>query len=186
MRIAIAVLLWGVSSLGAVNQGVTFEEQIEHAGKSLLLNGTGVREVSLLITSIDVYVAGLYATKKSSDPIAVMSDPGLRVVKMRFLRDVSKKDILKAWKKGLDNNCKNNCEAIHAAASTMNEKLPDLKEGDWMVYSFEKNFVELKLNGKELGTIRADYADHEILACWLGENPPNESLKQGLLGRSGD
>jgi long-chain acyl-CoA synthetase len=39
------------------------------------------------------------------------------------------------------------------------------------------------LNGQEKGTISGDDFGKALLRVWLGDHPPSEDLKAGLLGK---
>ena len=39
------------------------------------------------------------------------------------------------------------------------------------------------VNGKTKGTIKGEAFARWLFAVWLGPNPPNAGLKQGLLGK---
>ena len=41
----------------------------------------------------------------------------------------------------------------------------------------------LQLNGKQLGTIEGDDFGTALLLVWLGDKPPSDELKAGLLGK---
>ena len=56
---------FSVAVFGAELKGVTMPDQDKIESKNLVLNGQGIREVSVLGIIVRVYVAGLYLEKKS-------------------------------------------------------------------------------------------------------------------------
>lgn len=148
----------------------------------LVLNGMGIREATFL--KVDVYVAGLYVTAKTTDPKAILDSAGPKRLEMRFVRDVSREDIQKAWLKSLKDNCDTHCDAVIAQAQALNPKIPDLKKGETMTYFFETGRVRISVNGQEIGTVEGAAFARVLLSCWIGDHPPNTGLKNGLLGLS--
>ena len=63
--------------------GVVMPEQVTVDGKTLVLNGLGLREATFL--RVDVYVAGLYLEEKSQDADKTQ-DSSHRVKNTRFPR----------------------------------------------------------------------------------------------------
>jgi len=74
-----------------------FEDKIQLAGSSLVINGVGKRAVSILRG----YVAGLYLSRKASTPEAVYAAPGPKRVQIRMLLEVGAEEFVKAVNKGV-------------------------------------------------------------------------------------
>jgi hypothetical protein len=162
--------------------GVSMPDQKTVGGKSLVLNGMGIREATMF--KVDVYVAGLYLEAKSQDAAAILASPETKQVDLNFVRDVGAKDIREAWSKSLKNNCATDCAAVTPKFEKLNAAMEDMKNGDVMSFSFLKDKTEITVKGKAPLTIEgADFA-RVMLASWLGPNPPNEGLKRGMLGGS--
>ena len=66
--IAVVVLAAAVDLRAATLAGVTLPDSTQVAGKTLVLNGVGLRTKFV----VKVYVAGLYLEQKSSDPNAIL------------------------------------------------------------------------------------------------------------------
>jgi hypothetical protein len=167
--------------LAASRAGVTLPDTVQVDGKTLLLNGLGLREATFL--KIDVYVAGLYVEKKSADPAALMG-PGPKQLRMHFVRGVGSADLVKNWQEGIARNVKG------AAADAVKERfervyavMADVAEGDEMVLTeIPEKGVTLSIKGKDLVTIPGDDFAKALWSIWLG-TPPNPELKEGLLGK---
>src|SRR5262245_65111893 len=74
---------------------VVLPDSISVHGKQLVLNGMGLREATML--KVDVYVAGLYLETRSSDPAQILQSNQTKRIVLRFVRDVDRKDVVKAW-----------------------------------------------------------------------------------------
>ena len=68
--IAIAALLLALVPTDMVVSGVRFQDSVTIAGTTLLLNGAGVRCVTILC--VKVYVAGLYVRERTTNPNDVL------------------------------------------------------------------------------------------------------------------
>jgi hypothetical protein len=94
--------------------------------------------------------------------------------------------VSKAWNEGFEKNCEPDCEAHKASLEKLKGFMTsDVKEGDSMTLNFLPDKVILLLRGKLAGTVEAKGFAKTLLRVWLGKNPPNEALKEGLVGKSG-
>lgn len=160
--------------------GAKFEETVNVGRATLTLNGVGMRTATIF--SLKVYAAGLYVAQPSKDPKALMEAQWPIQLQMEFMRNVESKDIAEAWQKSFDQNCGKDCESLKARFFLLKSMMPTVKKGDRMTYTFQESGVEITHNGKPVGDVgRADFSRF-LLSTWLGENPPNEGLKKGLLG----
>lgn len=175
-------LLVPAVAFGGTKAGVTLPDTIELGGKKLVLNGLGVREATIL--NIDVYVAGLYLERKSSDAAAIIRSPGPKRLTLQFVRDVDRKDIVNAWNEGFEKNAGANQSKLAARVAQLNAWMTDLKTGDQLVFSHLPNRgVTVQIQGKTRGTIEGDDFAQALFSIWLGSHPPNKGLKRGLLGQ---
>jgi hypothetical protein len=59
-----------------------------------------------------------------------------------------------------------------------------MKDGDEIVLTVSPGTgTTVALNGAEKGTIAGDDFGTALLKVWLGDHPPSEELKAGLLGK---
>ena len=184
-KVVVGIVLFLITSLpaGAAHlEGVTMAEHYLLNGKELVLNGMGLREATIF--KVDVYVAGLYVEAKSQNSAEIISSQGLKHVEMKFLRNVGADRMRSTWKESFERNCKNDCEPLRPALKQLLDIMADVKKGDLVSLSFLPGRVELDCNGKKLGVIEGgDRFSGLLLACWIGPYPPNEGLKEGMLGR---
>ncbi|MCB0340376.1 MAG: chalcone isomerase family protein [Bdellovibrionales bacterium] len=146
----------------------------------MVLNGIGTRKATWF--RIRVYHAGLYLESKSNSTEQILSDSGTKELRMRFLRDVSKEDMVDAWTDGFIKNAID-YSAIKDNVAIFTALMVDVKEGDTFAIQFKSNTVEIFYNDSFAGAVSDHEFARDVLAIWLGDHPPNESLKEGLLGK---
>lgn len=167
--------------------GVRFEPQVQLAGQSLQLNGTGLRAVAWF----KGYAAGLYLTRPAASPEAVLATPGAKRLQMRMLVDVPVGEFIKAFDKGVNRNTP---EAQHpkladrmAQFDALLQPLGTVNKGDLVNLDLVPGQgLQFWLNGRQLGAaIPGDDFYAALLLIFLGDKPVDKSLKAGLLGQAG-
>ena len=170
----------GSPAFAASKGGVTMPDKIHVAGKDLVLNGLGIREATIFY--VDVYVAGLYVEKKSHDPKELIHSDTVKRLKLKFVRDVDRSDIVDAWTEGFKKTGK--YAALKPKIDKLNSWMEDIKEGQSMVYTYVPGKgITIKVKGKVKGVIKGKDFMEAFLTIWLGPKPPNKGLKKGLLGK---
>jgi hypothetical protein len=176
----LAVLLLALPAPAAEKAGVTLPDTVDVAQDTLVLNGIALREKFV----IDVYVAGLYLTEKSSDAAAILAKDGPRMMVMHFVRDVEAGKINDAWFDGLKANVKNVTPELKAKFDQLAKMMTDVKDGQEMGFTYTPaTGTDVMVAGKTMGGIPGkDFAD-AILATWIGPKPgPGQRFKKALLG----
>jgi len=172
---------WSAIALNAASlAGVTLPDSQQVAGKSLVLNGLGLRTKMM----VKVYVAGLYLEQKSSDPNAIMkSDTPKRIV-MHFIYHPSKSQMADAFNDGFNDNAPDAVKTMKPDIDKLNAALEDLKAGDEMVFTYVPGTgTTLAINGKDKVTIAGQPFEQALLSVWLGPKPPTADVKKGMLGQ---
>lgn len=164
-------------------EGVKFADSVAVEGETLPLNGAGLRTATIF--KVKVYAGALYLKKKLTDADAALALPPPKQIQMEFFREVEASDIAKAWDHSFEENCEADCGAAKPRIEKLKSLMPSVKKGDRMVYTFQTASVEIGLNGKTLGKIEGENFPRTLLATWIGKHPPTETLKEGLLGKSG-
>lgn len=183
-RIAFLSLVFScfaMSTQAAELNGVKMDDSVTLGGKTLVLNGMGLRAATIF--KVKVYVGGLYLEAKSQDPSAILESKGLKKVEMRFLRDVSAEKIRDAWSKSFTDNCGAQCEALKPRFDSLNQMMPEFKNGDSLQLAFHPDRVEISYNGAEKGKITGEDFARALLTTWMGNKPPSDELKAGMLGK---
>ncbi|PYX89960.1 MAG: hypothetical protein DMG68_03440 [Acidobacteria bacterium] len=162
--------------------GVKLPDQVTLEGKTLKLNGAGIRAAKILLT-FNVYAAGLYLENQIHDADAIASSDQLKSIQMVFMRDVSGKQMADAFQEGFEKNCVAGCAELKPYIGKLQGLLKDMKKGETMAYHFLPNGVELVIRGQKAGTIGDKAFTRQLIRCWIGKNPPNPELKEGLVGK---
>ena len=176
------IILLATSASAGRRAGVTMADTITVAGKQLTLNGMGLREATF--AKVDVYVAGLYVETPSSQPAKLIAANEVKLVALRFKRDVSHDDIVKAWTKGFAGNATVPVAKIEPFITQLNAWMPGFSKGDIMTFTLVPGKgVTVHINGQVKGTVGDDDFARSLLSIWLGPKPPTSDLKAGMLGR---
>ena len=159
-------------------QGVTFPDTATVGGKSVTLNGMGVRVAYVFVK---VYVAGLYLESTTSDArAAVQSDEAKRML-LQFLRDVTHEEMVDAMKEGF----------AHTATPALQPQVEQfssfftkpLLEGSQASFDYVPGTgTTVTIAGEVKGTIPGTDFMRALWGIWLGDEPADSSLKAGLLG----
>ncbi|MGH6647233.1 chalcone isomerase family protein [Aquabacterium sp.] len=190
--VALALGLWVASALPSlavaaqVVGGVTFDDRCEVAGKSLVLNGAGLRTKLI----IKVYAVGLYLPGREQNPGAVLAQQGPKSVHITMLRDVRGSDLSEALVKGMVANLspkelmamQSRLDDLHTALMSAG----DAKKGDVIQLDYLPGTgAHLTLAGKPLSKdIPGEDFYQGLLKIWIGEKVSDKGLKSELLGQA--
>lgn len=160
-------------------KGVKMPDTTEVEGKTLKLNGMGLRTKVVF----KVYVAGLYLEQTSKDGKEVLARDEARVMSLAMLRDVDKKGMVEAIMKGVEANTAN-LAPIKERLDGLAASMADLKEGHVfrLTYVPGKGTTLTSPGAKEFTAPGKDFAD-ALFAAWLGDKPVDGGLKDGVLGK---
>ncbi len=170
--------IFSVSLTAAEIQGAKFPDSVSEQGKNLVLNGLGVRTY----WSFNVYAAALYQESKNQNPSAILDSKAVRVLRMFYFRDVGQGDALKVWKKSFQAYCPDPCEKFKQSMDQFYAQISSIEKGQEATYVFSEDTVEIR---SKTGTTKIMQPEFPkiVLSTWIGQSPPTEKLKQGLLGK---
>ena len=159
--------------------GVNVAQTVSVHGKTLTLNGSGIRKKLFF----KVYVGSLYTERKVTTPAQLLSDLGEKLVRMNFVYSkVEKEKIIEAFAEGLENNSPGVARSAEAKAF-LSWFTSDFVAGDTVDISLSPDgTVTATHNGKALGTVRSQALAQGVLLIWFGEKPADGDLKKGMLG----
>lgn len=161
--------------------GVQLPESVTVAGTTLLLNGMGIREATAL--QIDVYVAGLYVTRRGRDATTVLAADAPRRVVMHMLRDVSRDEVVEGFTTGLRRNSPDQFASFGPIIARLRSMVQETHEGDVVTITYVPGRgTEIAVNGRSRGTIEDPAFGRAIFLNFIGPRPPNRGLRTGLLG----
>lgn len=167
---------------GATRDGVTLPDSTEVSGKALPLNGIGIREATIF--GVNVYVAGLYLEEKTSDPNVVITSNAPKRIVMHFVRDVGLEDITEAYREGFEKNADGKYATIEARVQRWNGFMSGMKDGDKMVVTYiPGKGTNVTIRNEDRGTIAGHDFSQVLFRIFVGPNPPNSDLKEGMLGK---
>ena len=170
-------------TLGTVAQageleGARLPDTLKAGDKTLNLNGLGLRKKAMF----KVYVGGLYLESPSKDAGAIIMTDEAKAIRMHFLRDLKKAQLVEAFQEGFEANVKDKA-AQQAAFERMLAVVPDVKEGNTLTFTYVPGKgTTLSAGSQELGVFEGKGFADAVFALWLGPKPPSEELKRGLLG----
>ena len=154
-----------------------FPPSLTLAGQELTLNGVGMRLATFF--NIKVYAAGLYLTKKARSPQVVKALPGPKVIGLYFLRNVDKDDISQAWRKAYG------MQRFIKEVQLLNSYMGEMRKNTYgMQFQLYHDGLVVKVGEVIHPKIANAAFARAILDIYLGPKPPNEELKQGMLGVS--
>lgn len=162
-------------------KGVNFPDEITLDGAKLVLNGLGLRLATSL--KVKVYIAGLYVTDRSEDPQAILQARSPKRLVLHFLRNVGNEDLIKAWDDGLKGNAAGQIPALKDRIEKIKNLTKDMKAAQELIFTYRPGSgIEVGIDGAVIGTVEGDDFSEAFFSIWLGPNPPNQGLKDGLLG----
>ncbi len=160
--------------------GITMPETAEVGGKDLVLNGMGTRKATFL--KVKVYVMGLYLEEKSKDGPAIAASDQAKKIVMHFVRAVAESDLQDAWQEGFEKNT-DSIDSIKDQIHQFHGMQASMEEGEQMVLEFLDETVTVSVKGEVKGTITGREFQSALLLIWLGKEPPNKDLREGVLGK---
>ena len=172
-----------VSTLGTVAvaaelSGVTLPDTLKVGEKTLKLNGLGLRKKAMF----KVYVGGLYLESPSKDARAILASDQAKAIRLHFLRDLTKAQLVEAFQEGFAANAKDTV-AQKATFDKMLALVPDVKTGSTLTFIYlPGKGTTLQVADKELGVFEGKGFADAVFSIWLGAKPPSEDLRKGMLG----
>jgi hypothetical protein len=179
--LAVALVLLTGFALAADVGGVKVPDTQTVDGKTLKLNGAGIRKKSIF----KVYVAGLFVETPGKDAAALLASSQAKSMHLWMLRDIKGASVSGAIADGFELNSKAALPQLQPRLDQLAKMIPDLKKGDQMSMTWvpDRGTV-VNVRGTDVGTIEGrDFAD-ALFAVWLGPSPVQDDLKQALLGSS--
>lgn len=181
-RLMVLLGLFLFSNVWAVEvEGVNVHESVVASGKTLQLNGAGVRTKFFF----DIYVGALYLPEKTTSAEKALLMSGPKQVSMTFLySEVSREKLVSAWDEGFRLNLSAEAvAALKARLEQFNSLFATVHKGDVYLFNFnDDGSTSVVLNGKTVGQIRGADFQQALLSVWLGDTPADNGLKSAMLG----
>ena len=183
--ILICFAMVATPSIAATLEGQRFDDNARVATQDLALNGLGLR--SMLF--IKIYVAGLYLPEKATTLRVIANMPGPKRLQLRMLRKADADDFIEALVEGVeDNTSKAELVQLSARMQQLTQSINAIGSvvaGDSLNFDFVPGVgTSITVNGMKKGKIieGADFYN-AVLKIFVGQDPMDERLKAGLLGK---
>jgi len=164
-------------------EGVDIPPQATVSGKTLQLNGAGLRTVVLLIVPIKAYVASFYAPAPLRSAKAVMASPGPLQLNFTFLQGVGQSQVTDAWTAQFKDSVTFTYAGFEADRDKFIRMFGPLKKGGVETVVIDGDDTRVYDGGALKGTIAGRNFQKAFLSLWFGSNPVMPELKSALLGK---
>lgn len=173
----VLILVAGLAA-AATLAGVTMPDTAVVAGKTLDLNGQGLRTKFFF----RIYVAGLYLGTRTHDPAAAVSSDEVKQIVMHFVYShVTRQQMVDAWNDSFGQESLS--PETKKDVSLFNSWMGDISAGEQIVLTYEPGKgTTVEFAGKLKGTIPGKDFMEALWRVWLGDHPPSSSMKKGMLG----
>ena len=179
--VALAVMMLSPMTFARDVAGVALPETITLGAKPLVLNGACIRSKFF----IKVYVGALYLPAHIHDVDALLRHTGPVAMHMHFLHsEVSKEKLVKAWNEGFDANLDTAERArLDGRIERFNELFRTVHKGDVIRLDYLPGTgTTVSINNESRGMVEGEDFMQAWLRIWLGKQPADADLRQGLLG----
>ncbi|MCP1728583.1 hypothetical protein J2T60_002597 [Natronospira proteinivora] len=161
-------------------EGFSLPAEVEIGEKTLGLNGTGIRRAFFR----DYYLGALYLPEPMSSTAEIISRHGPSRISLNFIRDVSLSRMQSALEDGFeDNTPASEREALAEEIETFKDFFEPPQEGDRIDIDYDpERGTIVSINGEEKGVVEGAEFNLAVLRIFLGENPADTDLRDGMLG----
>ena len=175
-----AMLFGGGAAFAEKISGVKVPDTMRVGGKTLDLNGGGMRMKFV----VKVYVGGLYLDSPASDAEQIIEADEPMAIWLQFVRDVDRKSIVEAWDTGFDNAEDDGYVTSSGKISSFNGVFSSdvEKNGIYEVVYVPGDGTTVSIDGVEKAAIDGLDFKQAVFAIWLGSKPADKKLKEGMLG----
>src|SRR5262249_44580551 len=178
VAIAAVLLLAPLGAAAVEVAGVSFPPTVQAGGKTLTLNGAGLRTRFFF----KVYAIGLYLEHSSSDARAILAADEVRRAELHMLRSVSGSEMGDAIATALNANAGSAAGQLKDRVDRLKGMFTSANEGEVIIFTYAPGRgTAVSVQGRDAGTIEGkDFAD-ALFGAWIGTAPVDDSLKQALL-----
>ena len=167
------------------------EEEIEHDGvivpgtvtvgdEELVLNGVGTRRAFFR----NFYVGAMYLPEPNRESAEIFTLHPKHRIALHFIRDVSESRMLDAIQDGFeDNTSAEEMEELADKIEQFRDMIPEPQEGDRIYFDWEpERGTVVWVNDEERGVVEGEDFNRAVMRIFLGENPADSDLRDGMLG----
>lgn len=164
--------------------GIKIDDTVSLAGKNLVLNGYGMRQIFV----VKAYAAALYLSEKKNNAADVQALTTPKRIALHIQREIDSDEFGQLFITSMNKNStkEEKAKVVNQTVKfgEMFASMEIVKKGDVVTLDWVpgKGTVST-LNGKQIGEALPDIAFYNaVLRIWLGDNPVQSDLKRGLLG----
>jgi hypothetical protein len=176
-------LLVSTASVSAKDiAGTTLPDTMKYGGKSMILNGAGVRKKFFL----SLYSGGLYLIEKSSDAKKIISEDKPMAIRLVFISSLLSVDKMKkATMEGFEKSTGGKTAPIKPQIDQLMASFDKgVKTGDvYQLINMPGSGVHVVRNEVRVATIRSLPFKQALFGIWLSDRPVQASLKRSMLGK---
>ncbi|MDZ7829472.1 MAG: chalcone isomerase family protein [Halofilum sp. (in: g-proteobacteria)] len=184
-RILFVAVLLALSPIAHARtiEGVELPESVTaRDGTALQLHGAGIRTKFFF----DIYVGALYLTSTGQALDTIMASDQPARIEMHFVYDeVEAEKLESAWREGFaDNNDREVLDTVEPQLENFVRMFPTAVEGDMFAMEYiPGQGTRVTINGEAAGTVAGDVFFNALLGVFLGPEPADDDLKEGMLGQ---
>ena len=161
--------------------GVTLPASFQAGNAKVILNGGGLREKMW----IDLYVGGLYLKAKTSNSQTIIDANEEMAIKLQIVSGlITSEKMIEATKEGFEKSTGGNMSSMQGQIDKFIEAFKEpIVEGDvYDIIYVPSQGVEVYKAGKLKQRIPGLAFKKALFGIWLGADPADEDLKEGMLG----
>ncbi|MEI7706007.1 MAG: chalcone isomerase family protein [Deltaproteobacteria bacterium] len=182
---AILLLLAPAPALAREVGGVQVVETLELGGKTLRLNGAGVRSKFFF----GIYVGALYLTTSTDDPEKILNSDAPWEITLVFLREVDHEQLLDAFREAFEaNNPQDEVAGLNASLMKIHDEVMStllIRPGQKIRLAYRPGLGStVTVPGGASSRVPGKRFADALLRTWIGDHPSDVSLKDALLGKS--
>lgn len=157
---------------------------VERQSHTLFLNGRAIHTATLF--SVKLYEISLFLEKPTIDPDEILKSSTLKLVQLKFLRNVGADQLRSSFTDGFLENCGRQCDRLKVYLDQLNSQIPDLREGDSLEFLVLPSKIIFRSSLGNYSEVNSNDFARILLSIWLGPSPPSSQLKRKILGLSSD
>ncbi len=181
----IATLGFACSVHAAELNDVKMADSTTVDGKTLNLNGLGLRKVTKFGIPVKVYVGALYVEKKTKDSAALVKSDEVKKLILHFVRNVDRDVLADGFRASYDDGCFTECDKKGDQFALLKPHIVSVRQDNEIAFTFYKDKIEIDTNGPNAKKqiINDANLSRNMLSLFINEKkPPTEDLRKGLLG----
>ncbi|MDE2594704.1 MAG: chalcone isomerase family protein [Burkholderiales bacterium] len=172
----------GTAACAATLEGQQFDNTMVLAGRTLRLNGLGLRGVLW----VKAFVAGLYLPAASKDPNQILTMPGPKRLRLKVMLEAPSHELTKSFQHGASNESDQAQLVLAKRVETLSNLIDSLDKvhpGDIMDLDYLPDHgVQLRLNDKPVGQpVPGEDLYRVVLKIFVGDRPVDKRMREGLL-----